>query len=469
MKILTQLKTYLQDHISNLLNSINSIELDSLSASFSDFYDNLKLSSLIQTIEALDLIFRNSRERKREFKIKETRTRTLITEHGVITFRYTYYKRKNQSPTLKKYYAYILEALGIESYSRMTYGAVKLLLDENIKTNSILAAEKLGVSKMTVSNKMRKFNMIYKEPEKVKATPETLYIEADEKWIKKQHGKKINGHTPAAMAKLVLIHEGVDNSKSTSKRKILKNKHYIGSTELNPSDFWHLIYEYLDKKYDLNKVKNLFVSSDGGTWIKAHTEVFANAITVLDRFHFNKALNYIFKDKDLLKMAKNYLIHHKITDFNILVDIAIEDNPERKKYIKDKARYLTTHIEQIINQNHKEYKTACSMEGHISHVLARRLASRPKAFCDDTVEGYVQACIAQANSLNITPKKIKENIHFNPKNIIEELKKQYYSAISKIRSKCLDPKILYLANVYLLPVINQVGNTSKLIRKIIYK
>ena len=193
------------------------------------------------------------------------------------------------------------------------------------------------------------------------------------------------------------------------------------------------------------------------------------ALDLIFRNSRERKREFKIKDKVLLKMAKNYLIHHEIKDFNILVDIAIEDNPERKKYIKDKARYLTTHVEQIINQKHKKYKTACSMEGHISHVLARRLASRPKAFCDDTVEGYVQACIAQANSLNITPKKIKENIHFSPKNIIEELKKQYYSAISKIRSKSLDPKILYLANVYLLPVINQVGNTSKLIRKIIYK
>ena len=61
MKILTQLKTYLQELISNLLNSISSFEIGELSSSISEFCNSMKLTSLVQVIESLDLIYRNSK------------------------------------------------------------------------------------------------------------------------------------------------------------------------------------------------------------------------------------------------------------------------------------------------------------------------------------------------------------------------------------------------------------------------
>ena len=164
----------------------------------------------------------------------------------------------------------------------MTYEAITKLIDLNVKNNSIYAADELGVSKMTVSNKMRKFNMIYEMPEKTKNTPKTLYIEADEKWIKKQYGAKIGGRTPSTMVKIVLIHEGYNEALSTKNRKVLLNKHYISSSKLNPSDFWHLVFEYIDNKYDINAIENIFISSDGGSWIEACSEIFNKAKTVLD-------------------------------------------------------------------------------------------------------------------------------------------------------------------------------------------
>ena len=46
---------------------------------------------------------------------------------------------------------------------------------------------------MTASNKVRIIKMSNKIIEKSKLTPETIYIEADEKWIKKQYGKGFYG------------------------------------------------------------------------------------------------------------------------------------------------------------------------------------------------------------------------------------------------------------------------------------
>ena len=37
--------------------------------------------------------------------------------------------------------------------------------------------------------------------------------------------------------------------------------------------------------YDIDKIDTIFVSDDGGPWIKAYDLAFANVIYVLDSFH----------------------------------------------------------------------------------------------------------------------------------------------------------------------------------------
>lgn len=83
------------------------------------------------------------------------------------------------------------------------------------------------------------------------------------------------------------------------KKKQLKEQHYIASSILKTDKLWEEAYKYLDNKYDLNKEPTIFVSGDGGPWIKGFDIAFPKAIYVLDPFHyFNK--NYlIFSRKNL--------------------------------------------------------------------------------------------------------------------------------------------------------------------------
>ena len=467
MSILPQLKLSLQEIFNLLMTNVTSFNIDSLTTTISDEFDKLKLTTLVKLIEMVDEAYRKSKQRKRVFKIHDYRTRTLITSVGELTFKTTYYERKKKDPSLSNYYCYILDILEIESRTRMTNEAVTKLIDLNVTNTSVYAAEKLGVSKMTVSNKMRKINMFYSTPEKTKNTPKTIYIEVDEKWIKKQSGAKIGGRTPSVMTKIVLIHEGYDERLSTDKRKVLLNKHYISSSKLNPSDFWHLVFEYLDQKYDLSVVENIFISSDGGSWIEACCEVFHKAKTVLDKFHCNKAMTYLFGKKSIKKIAMEYLKAKRIDDFNTLVGIEIQESLHKEKYMREKANYLINHIDNIINQDDNAYKVVCSMEGHVSHVLASRMASRPKAFCDSTIEGYVQTLTAKSNNIQLTSQMIKDNKYFDIQEIIKNIKKSIYSKTKKIKLKDIKPDQSYLEAKGYIPGLSGPSATSHYLRHLI--
>ena len=41
------------------------------------------------------------------------------------------------------------------------------------------------------------------------------------------------------------------------------------ATEKKNSEFWDEVYEYISNHYDLDKVKKIYLSSDGETWIKS--------------------------------------------------------------------------------------------------------------------------------------------------------------------------------------------------------
>ena len=102
-------------------------------------------------------------------------------------------------------------------------------------------------------------------------------------------------------------------------------------------ELWEVIFDYVNKKYDIDKFKVIFVSGDGASGIKNYTNCFPNAKFVLDPFHYiKKHLKYIFKNNiDLRNIADEYIRNDMIDDFKILVDNQIKEYPEQEKYMKN--------------------------------------------------------------------------------------------------------------------------------------
>ena len=116
------------------------------------------------------------------------------------------------------------------------------------------------------------------------------------------------------------------------KRKKLKNIRYFASSKLTYEELWEVIFDYVNKKYDFDKFKVIFVSGDGAPGIKNYTNCFPNARFVLDSFHYiKKHLKYIFKDDiKLINIADDYIRNDLLDDFKTLVKYQIEKYPEQK-------------------------------------------------------------------------------------------------------------------------------------------
>ena len=127
-----------------------------------------------------------------------------------------------------------------------------------------------------------------------------MYIEADENHVSLQFHEKRgdlktneNGYKDnTVLEKLVYVHEGVEKENPKGVRNRLINAHYFagGYPGEENKELAEEIYEYLDRTYDLEKVKKIYLSADGGSWIKGLRDRIPGVTYVLDEFHMQQYL-----------------------------------------------------------------------------------------------------------------------------------------------------------------------------------
>ena len=406
----------LVNHLSNILE--NNLFLHELEHNIFNSTNELNLDILKQILEYLDLEYKNSKKRKDKYYVQQTRERTLITSLGLLTFNKTYYKSKKKINGKYEYYSYLEDYLGIAKWAKMTLAAEVILinnaLDNGYSWSANNSIPNYITTRQTISSKIQSINYNYVENIPKKDTPEVIYIEADEVHANLQSRDK---DTKNRIVPVLLTHEG--HKEDFVKKKELKEQHYIASSILKTDKLWNEAYKYLDTKYDLGKEPTIFISGDGGSWIKGYDESFPNAIYVLDPFHyFNKKLAYIFKKEPIItSIADSYLRNKMIDEFKLLVNVQIEKYPEQKKDMIKVQNFLIENIEGIINQKHPLYKCPCSMEGHISNKYAKFITSRPHAYSEDGLENIVQLLTMKANKIKLT-----EEIYSNFKSGISTYK-----------------------------------------------
>lgn len=388
MNMLPLINNFTKNFNEKIGNDFNVLNLES---NLIEIGDDFTSNFLVSYLEYLDDEFCSSSDRKEAYYVKEYVTRQLLTSLGPITLRYRIYQSKSD----KHCYSFIRDdVLKLVRYQRMTNQAelslIKYAMDENMSQSSRHAIRNTVVSRATVSNKIKKIKgSLNVEITRAKETPEVIYIEMDEVHANLQHGG--NNICPCAV-----VHEG--HEEEFTKRKKLKNCYNFGTATKGYDGLWYLIYDYLDTRYDLDKIKYIFVSGDGASGIKDYDLVLPNAIYVLDKFHYKKALKYIFKkNKDLIKIADEYLRNDSIDDFKALVDAQIKLYPDQKEYIIKKSQYLLNNIEGIKNQTHPKYKCPCAMEGQVSNKYARYITSSPYGFSLEGLENKIKLLVLHAN------------------------------------------------------------------------
>ena len=435
----------------SLTESVKAGEISMFSRDLRKVFDAAGRKTLVGILETVDNTIFESQIRKREYETKDFRKRTVITDYGNIEYYRRYYRNKRT-----KEYVYLAdEKMGIEKNERIMKDVESKIIEfahdlSYLKTGKKVVGNE-EISPTTVMHKVRKeeFKVETKEEKK---TIRRLYIEADEDHVS-ERGNKIG------MPKLVYVHEG---NFLKGNRHILKNVHYIGCLGKNSEDLWLEVAEYIDKMYDMKSIEKIYIGGDGAAWIKEGLNWIEKSEFVLDRFHLLKYINQATVEfpQYKSKLWYNINIYDPISVENIFKEIISKTEDEkRKEKVKDSYKYIMNQWKGIeIYETDEKYLKGCSAEGHISHVYADRMSSRPRTWSDDGIDKMSRLRTFVSNGGKIYEELIKK------KKVSTKLKK-YDKIIQRNIKGDIEEK-----KTYSFPIVNTGMDSEirKTLSKIIY-
>lgn len=330
----------------------------------------------------------NSSWREGRYKIQRNDTRTLISSVGDVSFDCTYFQRLTDEGG----YTYLLEDLiGLDKHERFTEEAEVLLLTEALKTSYSEAARvlpsKQKITKTTVMNKVHHLaeEMPCEAPEEVKKA-EYFFIETDEDHVAEQHGGKSEDNK-SFISKLIYIYESKQDVAGYSGRKELAGSFYFSGLypgKEGNEKLWKNVQDYIDKNYEKEYLKRIFVSGDGAQWIKRGAEYLDKALFCADKYHLMKYINLaaaqMLDEKDAAKDELWHLLYSKKAKakerFEEYTNCMMQSakNPDK---VENLRTYVLGNWAAVRRTLRNKLADGCSAEGHVSHVLSDRLSSRP--------------------------------------------------------------------------------------------
>lgn len=298
-------------------------------------------------------ILRESPVRRATWEVVRTDEKTLITSVGSVRYEKTLFKNKKSGER-----RYLVDtAMGIDSHERISEDAVAQMLEESVQTCYRKGGEAVSIldkiSKEAVKDKLHTLEFPTEDetdPIGKKKTVDYLFIEADEDHAslqfnekkgdlkKSESGRKLNG----IITKLVYVHEGIEKDAPKSTRHHLVNPPYFSGVyegKEGNNELWDEVWNYLDRTYDLSKVKKVYLSADGGAWIMAGRKRLHGLVYALDEFHLKKYLvkmtNHMLDSaEDARKVLCQSIKEDTKEEFLSYVDM-LEENAKTER---DKAR-----------------------------------------------------------------------------------------------------------------------------------
>jgi hypothetical protein len=351
------------------------------------------LNIIAEQFEAIDEKLRNSGRRKKNWEIVKRDEKTLTTSIGDLTFEKTLFRNKKTGE-----YRYLTdEILGLEKHERMTEDAEAKMYKEAAESSYRKAGEEMsilsGMSKQTVMNKLHSLQFPRYKNEGPKKVVKNLYIDADEDHIALQYlnekGDIEEDKYANIPGKLVYVYEGVEPEAPMSERYRLIEPHYFSGVYEGKDNelLWDEVWEYIDSKYDIEKIEHIYLNSDGGNWIKGGSRKIQGIERVLDEFHISEYLTsmttHLWDSKEDAKdMLRGVIRNGNRSDFRDLCkriyDAAEEDDDGARKRVEDGQKYILNNWTPAKTRlQRRSGVVGSSTEGHVSHVLASRMSSRP--------------------------------------------------------------------------------------------
>ena len=377
-------------------------------------------------LEKMDQTFRFSVNRTSRYYISNTRSSTIVTLFGELTYKRTEYRQKDT----RKSFIYVDEKIGL--LRRMRYDACicslvyELYSDQNsmIKVGKLIGDRispfmldenhpKYQLSRQLVQKILLRFKKILPPIKRLK-TPEEIFIMADEKYIPLQEESRnerdekgntgISGVThrhAKAMTKLAVSFTG--RKQVSTKRWQLTNRHFYSCPD-DSIDFWTSVHDDLARRYDMEKIKRIYIMGDGAPWIKAGIDVLQTQYTrakyAADRYHIHQAIHRMSKDDTTRKILISYAESGSKKEFRKMSEKLKANGIRNEKYYDDQINYVLNQMDGLMVMN-KEVKIGCSMEQAIQHAYASCFTSVPKAYNRMNLRTYVTARTAYQNNINM--------------------------------------------------------------------
>lgn len=350
----------------------------------------LGLSIIAEEWESYDELLRKRRSLRPEWYIVRRDETSLLTSLGSVRYRKTLFKNKGTGE-----HAYLLDRImGIGKHVRMTEDAEAKILEEAVRSSYRKGGENAAitedmVSKETVMAKIHALRFPRAEAQPEKKALKYLYRDADEDHVALQYLEKKGDikktHTNTVMPKLIYVYEGISSENGRSE---LINKRYFGGVYEGGKaieELWKEVSAYIEASYDTEKLEKIYINGDGAAWIKSGQRFLDKGKFVLDRFHMHK---YILRAtshlKDSAEDARGEIYHaiHRRSKksaeeaFEKILFVTQEEG--KRKTVEASRDYILGNwagIMQWVRDKNKEVR--CSAEGHVSHIYADRMSSRP--------------------------------------------------------------------------------------------
>ena len=383
-KIIQHILAEFQDNILAIFSSSDHLTLAQIEEAITEPFKQ----SICQIISAyasqLDEHIHNNKAGRKKEGLVVVRTkdkRTLLTTFGEVTYHRTCYRSTKSG----QYQHPVDDLLATGPYARISDQLALTLAEAAQKMSYAQSAQYAAAGQISRQSVMRALRRAQPKeavlPEQLKKVS-ALHIDADEDHVALQHGKR-------TIVPLISVYEGMEGPES---RRSCKNVFHISEYGWETADLWEKVLSELEKRYDLEGT-TIYLHGDGAAWIIAGLEWLPNSQHVLDKFHKNKAIKKACagfeakEGKELADRLRQALNEGDSQAALMIIEAMEQEKPERAKQIEKAAGYLLKHIEAIaICQKDEEANNGGSTEPHVSHILSRRLSSRPMGWSKETLE-----------------------------------------------------------------------------------
>ena len=344
--------------------------------------------------ESFDELLRNRKDVRKGWHIVRRDETTLLTSLGEVIYKKTLFKNTKTGES-----CYLLDQLmGLEKHARITEDAEARVLKEASESSYRKGGAHASIkgdtiSKEAVMNKLHRLDFpSIAVSEKMER--KSIYIDADEDHVSLQYldqkGDIKKPRQNTIMPRIIYVYEGVDTEKDGRPR--LVNTKYFGGVYEGTKEIrklWNEVLDYLNEAYDMDAVEHIYINGDGASWIRSGVNIIPKSKFALDKYHMHKyilAATSHLEDSAEDARSEIYRAIHKKKKwmaegiFDKIIEITERDT-KQKAVEKAKAYILGNWSGILLSMKGKDENVRCSAEGHVSHVYADRMSSRPLGWC----------------------------------------------------------------------------------------